>query len=103
MTWPLPLDTPLGDEYASVRTARGGGKIMLGMAFLARQRGVVFDLTKGRERVGIVPWEPLQGQRKDEYGQKQRDHILQLLVGGIVALGMVGGWRWYQSKEVSKD
>lgn len=104
MTWPLPLEPPLGDEYASARTARDGGKIMLGMAFLARQRGVVFDMTKGRERVGIVPWEEvLQGQRKDEYGQKQRDHVLQFLVGGIGALGMIGGWRLYQSNEGSKD
>jgi len=29
--------------------------------------------------------------------------VLQLLVGGIVALGMVGGWRWHQSKEREKD
>jgi hypothetical protein len=75
---------------------------MLGMAFLARQRGIVFDLSKGKERVGIIPWEVPQGQGKGGYSEKQRDHVLQFLIGGVLALGMVGGWRWYQSQQGSR-
>ena len=69
---------------------------MLGMAFLARQRAVVFDLAKkGEERVGIVPWEGELVEKTHEEGG--RDRFLQFWVGGGLALGILGAWRWYQA------
>jgi hypothetical protein len=74
---------------------------MLGMAFLAKQRAVVFDLTEGRERVGIIPWGNVE-EIVREHGETGRDHVLQFVVGGLLALGVVGGWRWYQSKDATE-
>jgi hypothetical protein len=58
------LESPDGDRFAAIRGAGRGGRAVLGMSMVGQLRGVVFDFTKGGERVGFIPREKVQ-ERED--------------------------------------
>jgi hypothetical protein len=93
LKWPISLASPMRDQYASIRGAPDGGRSILGMAFLSRLKGVIFDFTKGKERIGFISWEELPTEKLGE-GSKER--VLQFIVGASLGLGAVGGWKWYE-------
>ena len=94
MKWPISLQSPIEDQYASIRAASKGGRSILGMPFLSSLKGVIFDFTKGNERIGFTSWENMEEETK--YGDRKKDHIIQFIVGTTLFGGLVLGWRWYE-------
>jgi hypothetical protein len=92
--WEIPLASPIGDEYASIRSAAHDGRAMLGMPFISGLKGIIFDFTKGNERVGFISWEDIKNE--EILGARPRERFLQFIVGGLLGLGVVGGWKWYE-------
>lgn len=90
----MDLTSPLGDEYASIMSAADGHPAVLGMPFISSQRGIIFDFTKGKERIGFITGEI--GIENDNFGDRPRERILQFVVGASLGLGIVAGWRWYE-------
>ena len=91
--WPISLQLPsVEDQYASIRAAAKGGRVILGMTFLSSLKGVIFDFTEGDERIGFISWEDMQEGEK--YGDRLKDHIIQFIVGAAL-VGLVLGWRWH--------
>ena len=94
LKWPVRLDSPLDNEYASIRSAASGGRAVLGMPFISSLKGVIFDFTKGKERVGFISWNELNYE--EPLSDKPRERLIQFIVGASLGLGIVGGWRWYE-------
>ena len=90
--WPMSLKLS-GDEYSVVMVPGKGTGPMLGLSFLIQLKGVIFDFTEGKERVGFISREKVQPEK--EFGNRPRDRLLQFVVGGSIGLGLVMAWRLY--------
>jgi len=99
--WPIKLTPPFDDNYASIRGSIEN-RALLGMSFLATLKGIIFDFTKGKERIGFVTDREIPASHGVYEGN--REHVLQFLVGSSLALILVGGYRYYYNEaEESKD
>jgi hypothetical protein len=90
--WPISLESPFADEYSGIRAARNNQMAILGIAFLARLKGVVFDFTPGAERIGFIG-EGIPASKNIGEGTKER--VLQFIVGASLGLSLIGGWKWF--------
>jgi hypothetical protein len=94
MQWPLDLISPLNDEYASIMSAASSHPAVLGMPFIS-QRGIIFDFTKGKERIGFITNEIIH-MEDDTLGHRPRERFLQFVVGASLGLGIAAGFKWYE-------
>jgi hypothetical protein len=92
--WPVSLESSLGDEFASIRSAAPAAPTVLGMPFISKQKAVIFDFTKGKERIGFISMHEIK--MDPVKGTRLRERIIQLIVGASLGFGMVGGWKWYE-------
>jgi len=93
--WPLSLDSPTGDEYASLRSSAAGQPAVLGTPFLSQRRGVIFDFTLGKERIGFIGNERIISLDQ-KIGNTPRQRLVQFIVGASLGLGIGIGWKWYE-------
>ena len=91
--WPISLASPMKDQYASIRGAGDGGRSILGMAFLSQLKGVIFDFTKGNERIGLINRHEIP---QEKFGERTKDRVIQFVVGASLGLGSIVGWKWYE-------
>jgi hypothetical protein len=92
--WPVSLDSPLGDESASIRGAAQGGRAILGMPFISKLKGIIFDFTEGKPRIGFISWDDIVIE--ENLGERPKDRVLQFMVGTALGIGVVCVWRWYE-------
>ena len=92
--WPLDLKSPVDDEYASIMSAAEGHPAVLGMPFISHY-GVIFDFTKGKERIGFIKSDEIAIE-DDSMGHRPRERLLQFIVGSALGLGIAAGWKWYE-------
>ena len=88
--WPLGLNSPLKDGYASIRCPPKGGKVVLGMPFISTLRSILFDFTEGKEKVGFRSWDDVTIQ--NHRGVKPWPMLLYSLAGVTLGLGFIGVW-----------
>lgn len=93
--WPLSLESPTRDEYASLRSAAAGHPAVLGMPFLSQRKAVIFDFTPGKERIGFIGDENMTNTQK-KIGDRPRVRVVQFIVGASLGLGIGVGWKWYE-------
>jgi len=91
MKWPVSLRPPLEDHFASIRGS-AQNRAILGMSFLSQLDGIIFDFTKGKERVGFITSREIPSVPLHE---RNRERWVQFLVGTGLALAFVGGFKWY--------
>jgi hypothetical protein len=89
MRWPISLSPLPEDRFASIH-ASAQNRAILGMAFLSTLDGIIFDFTKGKERIGLITSQPIPPQLN-----QRNQRLLQFLVGTSLALIFVGGYKWY--------
>jgi len=93
--WPLSLDSPTGDEYASLRSSAAGQPAVLGTPFLSQRKGVIFDFTPGKERIGFIGNDRILSL-EEKIGNRPRQRFVQFIVGASLGLGIGIGWKWYE-------
>ena len=91
--WPIDLTSPMDDEYSSIRSAATGRPAVLGMPFIS-QHGIIFDFTKGKERIGFITNDINIEDTID--GNQPRERFIQFVVGASLGLGITIGWKWYE-------
>lgn len=92
MKWPISLNPPFEDHFASIRGAGKSGRAILGMAFITNLNGIIFDFTKGKERIGFITDKDIPDTPIHE---RTSERIIQFLVGTTLALAFVGGYKYY--------
>ena len=98
MKWPVDLQPPLDDMFSAIHVSRHGDRQILGMSFLKELKCVVFDFTKGKERIGFSSWEKLEGMG-EQVEEGWRERWLQFIVGAGIALGGTVGWKWHSARK----
>jgi hypothetical protein len=89
----MSLEPQAGERYSGIYAVRRNATFaILGMEFLTRLKGVVFDFTSGAERIGFIG-EGIPVENDIAEGMKER--VLQFIVGASLGLGFIGGWKWY--------
>jgi hypothetical protein len=73
--WPSNIESPVRDKYSAIRGAGDHGRAILGMSFLSTLKGVIFDFTKGSERVGFIPRMSIEVTESSSVVRRIRDWV----------------------------